>query len=90
MRKKAPLTTQQRTALYRQRMAAIGEPQPYVLAQAALGVLLEARRNGEGAGRDLLERAVESVCADPRWQRASVDGVLARFERPRKRTRRSW
>lgn len=81
---KSKRTGRDRTADYRARLSASGEPPHYVVASAFLRAVVEARLNGEGALQPdlLIERATESVTSDPRYTQEGFDNVLARFAQP--------
>jgi hypothetical protein len=90
MSKARPQT--QRTAEWRARCEAVGEPPGYLVANAVLYAVVEAKRNGEDKveTETLLARAIENVAADERF---TVDGVMAvvnRFVQPSQRRRRTW
>jgi hypothetical protein len=87
-----PRSQAQRTADYRSRLIASREPPGYLVANAVLYAVVEAKLNGEDKvdTESLLARAAENVAADDRY---SIDGVLAvinRFISPSLRRRRQW
>lgn len=77
-------TGKDRTAAYRARLAESREPPAYVVANACLSAVIEARMNGE-TGLDpalFIDRAAENVIADGTYSQESVDNVLDRFTQP--------
>jgi hypothetical protein len=79
-----------RTAAYRQRLATSGEPPAYVVANATVAALIEARMNRESGldPAEIIERAAEIVVADARFTQEGFDNVLSRFTQPGNRRRR--
>jgi len=90
MTAKTTRTGKDRTAAYRARLVVSGEPPAYVVANAAVAAVIEARMNRE-TGLDpatLIERAAEIVTADARYTQEGFDNVLSRFTQPGNRRRR--
>lgn len=83
-------TGKERTAEYRARLSASGEPPYYVVANAFLAAVVEAKLNRDGAlAPDLIiQRAAENVTSDPSYTQEGSDNVLSRFAQPRNRRRR--
>ncbi|WP_271602690.1 hypothetical protein [Bradyrhizobium sp. CCBAU 45384] len=74
-------TGKDRIAAYRARLAGEREPPAYVVANACLSAVIEARMNGE-TGLDpalFTERAAEIVIADGNFSREGFDNFLGQF-----------
>lgn len=87
-----PRSQAQRTADFRSRLTASREPPGYLVANAVLYAVVEAKLNGEDKvdTETLLARAVENVVADERYSVEGAMAVVNRFIRPSLRRRRQW
>jgi hypothetical protein len=79
-----------RTRAYRERLAHSGEPPTYVVANAIIAAVLEAKLTGERLvdPDELLACAIANVAADNRYTAQGVESVLKRFGRPADRRKR--
>lgn len=79
-----------RTRAYRERLAGTGEPPAYIVANAVVTAVVEAKLANERSvdPEELLACAVASVAADSRYSDAGVKAVLSRLGRPVDRRKR--
>jgi hypothetical protein len=82
-------TGKERTAAYRARLDASGEPPTYVVTRAISAAFLEARiRDRVVDAVGVLQRAAEIVTAEPDYTQEGFENVLVRLTQPSDRRRR--
>lgn len=81
----------ERTAEYRARLRAAGEPPQHVVANAFLQAVMDAVVQGDGPlpPNKLIERAGAVVTGDTRFTQEGFDNVLSRLIQPKRERVRS-
>jgi hypothetical protein len=84
-------TTNERSAAYKARLKAAGEPPSWAVANAFMAVVIEAKLNIDpDIPFDLIiDRMTDLISSDPQYKRESVLNVVSRFAGSRSRKPRT-
>jgi len=84
--------TKTRSAAYRDRLKASGEPPAWAVANACMAVIIEAELNNDpDIPFELIKQRVANIAAsNPKYKHEAVLAVMQRFTRPRTRRPRTW